>query len=168
MSQPRVAHFCPRCGARLEQRRRNGALRPVCPACDYTVYFDPKVAAAVLVCSADRVLLVRRANDPFRGHWTLPAGFVDAGEDPAAAAAREALEETGLTVTIDRLLDVFHTPDDGGLADIVIVYRASVAGGELRAADDADAAAWFSPADVPALAFLPSQAIVGRWQRGEL
>lgn len=168
MSQPRVAHFCPRCGTRLGLQERTGALRPVCPACDYTVYFDPKVAAAVLICDNGHVLLVQRANDPFQGLWTLPAGFVDAGEDPRAAAAREALEETGLTVTIDRLLDVFHTPDDGGLADIVIVYRASISGGVLRAADDAAAVAWFGLRDVPALAFLPSKTIVARWQRGEL
>lgn len=168
MSQRQAITFCPRCGARLAVQPRRGALRPVCPACDYTVYFDPKVAAAVLICADERVLLVRRANDPFQGAWTLPAGFVDAGEDPRAAAAREALEETGLTVAIDGLLDVFHTPDDGGMADIVIVYRASVTGGTLCAADDADAAAWFRAEDVPALAFLPSTAVVSRWRRGEL
>jgi ADP-ribose pyrophosphatase YjhB (NUDIX family) len=147
---------------------RNGALRPVCPACGHIVYHDPKVAAAVLICADDQVLLVCRANDPFQGYWTLPAGFVDAGEDPRAAAAREALEETGLSVEIDGLLDVFFTPDDGGMADIVIVYRASVTGGMLCAADDAQAAAWFRPGDVPTLAFMPSTAVVTRWQRGEL
>lgn len=168
MSQRAAAVFCPRCGARLGTQPRSGALRPVCPACDYTVYFDPKVAAAVFICADARVLLVRRANDPFQGAWALPAGFVDAGEDPRAAAAREALEETGLTVHIDGLLDVFHTSGDSGMADIVIVYRASVTGGTLCAADDAAAAAWFRADAVPEVAFLPSTAIVARWQRGEL
>ena len=61
---------------------------------------------AVLVEDDGQVLLVRRANEPQRGLWTLPAGFVDAGEDPVLAAERECLEETGLRVKITGLLDV--------------------------------------------------------------
>lgn len=166
MSQPRVAHFCPMCGSALVEQERGGALRPVCPNCDHTVYFDPKVAVAVLILQDERVLLIKRANDPKKGCWALPAGFVDAGEDPQAAGCREALEETGLTVRIDALLDVFHTPDDGGLADIVIVYAASIVSGTLQPDDDAEAVAWFSRSDIPSLAFLPSQRIIARWQAG--
>jgi ADP-ribose pyrophosphatase YjhB (NUDIX family) len=155
------------CGTPLEQRQRTGALRLVCPACDHTVYFDPKVAVVVLILNGGHVLLVKRANDPLRGLWTLPGGFVDAREDPQAAAAREAFEETGLSVTIDRLLDVYFTPDDGGLADIVIAYAASVTGGGIRAADDAEAAAWFSREALPPLAFLPTQRLVRAWAAGQ-
>jgi len=57
------------------------------------------VAVAVLIERDGKVLLVRRANTPQKGMWTLPAGFVDAGEDPAQAAERECLEETGLKRT---------------------------------------------------------------------
>jgi ADP-ribose pyrophosphatase YjhB (NUDIX family) len=95
--------------------------------------------------------------------WALPAGFVDADEDPEAAARREALEETGLIVNIDRLMEVFHTPDDGGMADIVIAYTASIAGGTLQADDDAEAVGWFTRGNIPEIAFLPSQRIIGRW-----
>lgn len=89
-------------------------------------------------------------------------------EDPAAAASREVLEETGLVVKIERLLDVFHTPDDGGLADIVIAYAAAVVGGSLKAADDALDARWFNRDSLPELAFLPTQRILSRWVSGEL
>lgn len=167
MSAPRVAHFCPLCGARLELRHRTGDLRPVCPACDHTVYFDPKVAVVVFIEQADHLLLIRRGNEPLKGLWALPAGFVDAGEDPQAAARREALEETGLTVHIDRLLDVFHTPDDGGLADIVIAYAAHIVDGTPIAADDADAVGWFARDHIPPLAFLPSKQLVAAWIAGE-
>lgn len=168
MTVPRIAHFCPMCGQRLIQRQRNGALRPICPACDHTVYFDPKVAVAVLIRSGDRILLVQRANNPFQGYWTLPAGFMDYDEDPRSAGCREVAEETGLQVQIESLLDVFHTPHDGGLADVVIVYAARITGGTLRPDDDAADARWFTPADVPAVAFLPTQTIVRRWRNGEL
>lgn len=168
MSMKRVALFCPQCGARLEQRERTGAVRPVCPNCDHTVYFDPKVAVVVLILKGDHVLLVKRANDPRKGFWTLPGGFVDAGEDPRAAASREAREETMLDVQIDRLLDVYYTPDDGGLADIVIAYTASVNGGTVHAADDAESAEWFDRHHLPPLAFTPTETIVQAWAAGKL
>lgn len=167
MSMKRTALFCPMCGTRLEQRERTGALRPVCPSCDHTVYFDPKVAVVVLIVNGDHILLVKRANDPKKGFWTLPGGFIDAGEDPRAAASREAWEETMLDVQINRLLDVFYTPSDGGLADIVIAYAASVNGGAVQAADDAEAVEWFDRNELPPLAFLPTETIVKAWAAGE-
>lgn len=166
MGRPRVANYCPMCGAALEMRERFGMLRPICPACGHVVFFSPNVAVIALILQADKILLVKRANDPKRGLWVLPAGFMEWNEDPAEAARREVLEETGLTVQIDRLLDVFHTPDDGGLADIVIGYAAHITGGQLQAADDAEEAGWFSNDDVPPLAFLPTERIVARWRAG--
>ena len=56
-----------------------GRERPVCPQCGWIHFADPKVAAAVLIEKDGRVLLVRRTNEPFRGLWTLPAGFINAG-----------------------------------------------------------------------------------------
>jgi ADP-ribose pyrophosphatase YjhB (NUDIX family) len=149
-------------------RERTGALRPVCPNCDHTIYFDPKVAVAVCIVEQDNILLIRRKINPMQGLWAMPAGFMDYDEAPEEAARREALEETGLEVQIDRLLDIFHTPNDGGLANIVIVYRASINGGTMAANDDAEAVAWFDRENVPEVAFLPTQTIVGRWLNGEL
>jgi ADP-ribose pyrophosphatase YjhB (NUDIX family) len=143
-------------------------MRPVCTTCNHIVYFNPGVAVAVCIMQDDQILLVRRGMEPMRGYWAMPAGFMEYDEDPKAAARREVLEETGLDVQIDRLLDVFHTPSDGGLANIVITYAASIIGGTMQAQDDADDIGWFSKNTVPAVAFLPSQTIVQRWQAGEL
>jgi 8-oxo-dGTP diphosphatase len=96
-------NFCPRCGTPVRHEERFGKVRPVCPQCDWICFVDPKVAAAVLIEQDGRVLLVRRAGEPFRGLWTLPAGFINGGEDPAEAAARECLEETGLSVRVVRV-----------------------------------------------------------------
>src|SRR6266542_1617639 len=106
MSKDILVKFCSRCGAEMTQEYKFGEMRPVCPQCKWIHFVDPKVAAAVLVELDGRVLLVRRINEPFRGLWSLPAGFVNGGEDPAEAAARECLEETGLDVHVTHVLDV--------------------------------------------------------------
>ncbi len=160
-----TVRFCPACGAPVEWRQAYGRLRPVCPACGRVHFFDPKVAAAVLVEDAGRVLLVRRKSDPFRGTWTLPAGFVDAGEDPRLAAERECLEETGLQVRATRLLDVVPGLEHARGASIVIVYQAEITGGVLQASDDAEAAAFFSPGELPELGFEATRRVLAEWLR---
>lgn len=145
--------FCPRCGMGMDRLEKFGRLRPVCPNCGWIYFADPKVAAAVLVEDDGRVLLVRRVNEPFRGLWTLPAGFVDAGEEPARAAQRECLEETGLIVQITKVVDVVPGREHPRGADFVIVYRAEITGGTLQAGDDADRVEWFPLGALPPLAF---------------
>jgi 8-oxo-dGTP diphosphatase len=152
--------FCPRCGAEVAHEDKFGMLRPVCPQCEWIHFVNPKVAAAVLIEQDSRVLLVRRANEPFRGLWTLPAGFVNGGEDPAEAAARECLEETGLIVNVTRVLDVIAGREHKRGADFIIVYLAEVVSGELMPDDDADAAEWFARSDLPPLAFQATQKIL--------
>ena len=152
--------FCPRCGAEVAHEDKYGMVRPVCPQCGWIHFVDPKVAAAVLIEWDGRVLLVRRTNEPFRGLWTLPAGFVNGGEDPAEAAARECLEETGLTVHVTHVLDVIAGREHNRGADFIIVYHAEVISGALLAADDADAAEWFAREALPPLAFKATQRIL--------
>jgi ADP-ribose pyrophosphatase YjhB (NUDIX family) len=101
----------------------------------------------------DQVLFVRRTNEPQRGFWTLPAGFVDAGEDPIHAAERECLEETGLIVQVTRLLDVIATQEHPRGANILISYQAEISSGKLTPGDDADLAVFFPIHELPPLAF---------------
>lgn len=152
--------FCPRCGAVLAAQAHFGCLRPTCPACKWIYFADPKVAVAVLVERENRLLLVRRVNDPQRGRWTLPAGFVDAGEDPACAAERECLEETGLEVKVTGLVDVLAGQEHPRGAHILIVYQARITGGEIQAGDDADGVGFFSPENLPPLAFQSTMQVI--------
>jgi ADP-ribose pyrophosphatase YjhB (NUDIX family) len=145
--------YCPYCGTPVERKMLFGMDRPVCPVCGWVHYADPKVAAAVVVINQGKILLTRRVNEPYQGLWTLPAGFVNAHEDPRDAARRECLEETGLTVALGDLLDVWSVSEHARGADILIVYTATVLEGTLAAGDDADQAAFFDPQDLPPLAF---------------
>ncbi len=119
------------------------------------------MAAAVLIEKDDQVLLIRRVNEPGQGLWTLPAGFIDAGEDPAEAAVREVLEETGLHVRITGLLDVLGNDEHSRGADILILYSAAIVDGDLIAGDDADAADFFSRMQLPDLAFKSTRIALG-------
>ena len=159
MAITQVNH-CPRCGTKVSREHKFGKERPVCPSCGWIYFADPKVAAAVLVEEAGRVLLVRRVNEPNRGLWTLPAGFVDAEEDPARAAERECYEETHLTVRVTRVLEVVAGREHERGADFVIVYAAEVESGTLQAADDADEVGWFVHSELPPLAFKATQKIL--------
>lgn len=158
-------HFCVRCGHPVERALRFGKYRPVCPRCGWIYFADPKVAVAVLVLDEqNRVLLVRRAVEPERGRWTLPAGFLDAGEDPREAAARECREETGLEVGIGPLLDVLYGREHPQGADLLLVYRGFPQGGLLRAGDDVDQVRFFARGQpLPPLAFTSTRVLLQRF-----
>lgn len=130
-----------------------GEKRPACPACGWVHYEDPKVAAGVLILRGREVLLVRRTLDPFVGQWSIPAGFVNAFEDPSLAALRECKEETGLIAELDGFFDLITGREHIRGSDIFLIYRAHILSGTLRAADDADQVGWFSLDDLPPLAF---------------
>lgn len=150
------------CATPLQLQLQMGEKRLTCPACGWVHYEDPKVAAGVLILRGREVLLVRRIMEPFIGAWSIPAGFVNAFEDPAAAALRECLEETGLTAELDGLFDLLTGREHIRGSDILIVYRAHVLSGTLAAADDADQVAWFSLEDLPILAFESTQRLLAK------
>ncbi|MEI8132010.1 MAG: NUDIX domain-containing protein [Leptolinea sp.] len=147
------------------QTEKFGCIRPVCPACGWIYFTDPKVAAAVVIVQDGRVLLTRRINEPFQGYWTLPAGFMDAGENPEETARRECLEETGLHVKITTLIDLISGREHDHGADLVIVYNAEIIGGAMQAGDDADQVEFFPLSNLPALAFAATQKTLQKLQQ---
>jgi ADP-ribose pyrophosphatase YjhB (NUDIX family) len=111
-----------------------------------------RCVGAVVLDDAGRLLLVRRANEPGQGRWSVPGGRVETGETDHQAVIREVAEETGLAVEITRWLgEVQRCAPNGAVLDIHD-YRCRVQGGTLRAGDDADRARW---CDADTLARLP-------------
>lgn len=140
--------------------------RRVCPECEFIHFTDPKVGVGVLILQDDKVLLVKRKMKPEKGKWSIPAGFLDYGEDPKVTAEREVLEETNLEVKIYDLLDVYYNRDalEKGGASIFILYKARLIGGQLKAGDDAAEAGFFGPEDLPELAFTSTRDAIYKWQ----
>jgi ADP-ribose pyrophosphatase YjhB (NUDIX family) len=155
------ARFCIRCGSAMQEQMRFERIRPVCPSCGWVHFSDPKVAVEILVEKEDSILLVLRLNEPCKGLWSLPGGYMDNDEDPARAAERECLEETGLRVRVTRLIDVIQDREYPNGADIVIAYAAQPIGGQLQAGDDAGEAAFFPRSVLPKIAFQVARKVIG-------
>jgi 8-oxo-dGTP diphosphatase len=150
--------FCPVCGAPLEPRvlRAGEPARLVCTSatCGFVFYLDPKVAVGTIITDPDgRIVLVKRAIEPGYGKWVFPGGYVDRGEEVTMAAIREAREEAGLDVRIDRLIGIYSY---AGRTPIIIVYAATMMAGELAVDEEGLEARWFTPSAIPwdDLAFL--------------
>jgi len=108
----------------------------------------------VVIDSAGRILMVKRAEGATRaGYWSVPAGFVDYGEDIRQAARRELLEETGLVAEIGDVLHVASNFHDPAKITIGIWFAGLVTGGALQAGDDAEEARYFHLDELPPLAF---------------
>jgi phosphoribosylformylglycinamidine cyclo-ligase len=145
------AKHCPLCGALLAPGQVEGRRRPRCTRCRYVLYQNPASAAgAVVVDARGRVLLIRRALEPFRGTWTLPAGYQEIDEEPARTAEREAQEESGLVIRAETLLDLLFVSDDPRKPANLALYLCRAVGGSLRPGDDALDAAWFDLDHLPA------------------
>jgi 8-oxo-dGTP diphosphatase len=158
--------FCPRCATGLQLIEKSGAVRPVCPACGFVHFADPKVTVCVLIVQAGKVLLGLRDMEPQRGKWCLPGGFMDYGEQVRAAAAREALEETGLVVEVGELLVVSDWDDTQfNKKGIALAFAATVLSGTPRADDDVAELGWFAVDELPEMAFPSDMLAIKEYHR---
>lgn len=161
--------FCPRCAHLLELREaEEHHLRPVCPNCGLIVYLNPPLAAGVVAERDGKILLVLRGENPGKGLWGLPAGFMEINETVEQAARRECLEETGLNVNLEELLGVWsYYHDVKKSAGVVVLYAARVAGGgSLQAGSDSTDVKFFALEEIPHvdLAFHTHREAIAKWQ----
>jgi 8-oxo-dGTP diphosphatase len=148
-----VPRFCAVCGEPV------GVRAPVsCAACGAEHWLQASRAGAALVVHDGRLLLTRRAHDPWRGRWCAPSGFCDGPEHPATTAVRETLEEVGLRIRVTGYLghwvDEYLAGGEDGVEPqwcAVSYYHAVPANGlELRfQPGEVSEARWFAPGELP-------------------
>jgi mutator protein MutT len=121
----------------------------------------PIVGVGAVVLHEGRVLIVRRANPPLQGEWSIPGGALDLGERLRHGLAREVREETGLEVEVGPLLDVFDSifPDAEGRTQyhyVLIDYLCRPLSGTATAASDASELRWVHPDELEHLGIKPA------------
>jgi len=115
---------------------------------------SPRLTVDGIIIKNEKILLIKRKNDPFKGKWALPGGFVEYGEKTDDAAVREVFEETGLKTTIDKLIAVYSDPNRDPRGHIItVVYKLDINSGELKSGDDASDAKFFDVNQLPELSF---------------
>jgi ADP-ribose pyrophosphatase YjhB (NUDIX family) len=127
--------FCPACGGPVELERPPGDTvdRHVCRRCGEIHYRNPKVVVGTVCSHRDRVLLCRRAIEPRRGYWTIPAGYLEVGESTEEGARREAFEEARARLGELSLLAVYNVVR---IEQVQVLYRAELASPEVAAGEE--------------------------------
>lgn len=142
--------FCPSCASPLVHRIPKGddKLRHCCEACNTIHYQNPKNVVGTLPVQGDRVLLCKRAIEPRRGKWTLPAGFMENGESSLEGAIRETHEEAGARIQVDdnSLYTLFNLP---AINQMYFFFRAELIELEAEPGFETETIALFSEAEIP-------------------
>ena len=117
-------------------------------------YKNPSITADGILLKDKQILLIQRKNDPFKGKWALPGGFVEYGEKTEDTVVREVFEETGLKTKIRGLVGVYSDPKrDPRGHTITVAYVLEITGGTLKAGDDASDVKFFNVNKLPTLSF---------------
>jgi ADP-ribose pyrophosphatase YjhB (NUDIX family) len=158
--------FCPICATPLERVERDETIRLVCPRDGWALYPTPNLAATVVVEHAGGVVLLQRAIEPDAGIWHLPIGHLEFGEPPAAAALREATEETGLHVAEPVFLDFEYSPSygDPAMYYLVFCYRGRAIGGQPRINYENSEIGIFAPDALPDLKWTSQRRALAAWR----
>lgn len=124
--------YCPSCGGAIERRvpELDDRERHVCATCETVHYSNPKVIVGSVCTLGEQLLLCRRAIEPSRGLWTIPAGYLELGETAEEGAVREAWEEARATIAIEGLIAVYSLKR---IDQVQLLYRANLADSNVRA-----------------------------------
>lgn len=117
-----------------------------CTHCGFIEYRNPKVVVGSVVRKEKKVLLCKRAIDPGKGLWTIPAGYLEVGETAEQGAIREAREEANAKIALHGLLSVYSVHQQ---SQILLIYRADLVGSDCSAGSESSDVRLFSWENIP-------------------
>lgn len=141
--------YCPKCREDLALESYNHRPRRICKSCGFVDFHNPVPAAGAIVVRDGKLLLVRRAENPYKDDWCIPAGYMEWDESPSHCAERELKEETGLDIRATSIFEVYSGTDDPRTNAVLILYFCDVVGGEAEAGDDAAELRYCSLNEIP-------------------
>lgn len=130
---------------RLDVPDGDDRTRRICNTCNFVDYVNPKIVAGSVVTRGDEILLCRRAIEPRKAFWTLPAGFMEENETVEDAARREAQEEACADIRIEQVLAVYSVPR---ISQVQVMFRASLASG-IAAGPESEEVGLFAWKEIP-------------------
>ncbi len=120
--------------------------RLVCDRCDWVHYVNPVIIVGSVVTRGDEVLLCRRAIEPRRGYWTIPAGFLEEGESSEEGARREAMEEASAEIELDAILAVYDIPR---ISQVQIMFRGTLVSDDVHPGPESEVVELFPFEHIP-------------------
>jgi ADP-ribose pyrophosphatase YjhB (NUDIX family) len=143
-----MIQYCNQCGANVTFSIPPGDSLPrhVCNVCGHIHYENPRLVVGCVVEWDDKILLCRRAIEPRRGYWTLPAGFMENGETTSQAAIRETHEEAGARILIDApfaMISIAH------INQVHLFYRGRMASPHFAAGEESLEVSLYQPEQIP-------------------
>ncbi len=160
--------YCPQCKTELVKgwEKPHEPERLICPQCNFIYYNNPRPGAGALVIQDGKILLLKRGEEPRKGYWNFPGGYMDTYESPEECALREVKEETGLTIKLEKLFGLYLEKESNeSWTVLAIFYLASVIGGSPQLAPEVMEMAWFLPDTLPLnLAFPHTRKCLEDWK----
>ncbi|NCF17621.1 MAG: NUDIX domain-containing protein [Haliea sp.] len=140
--------FCTSCGNSVSLKIPEGDDRErfVCTGCDLIHYSNPRVIVGCVPVYEGRVLLCKRAIEPRKNYWTLPAGFMENGETTQQGAARETWEEARARVS---QLDLYRVFDVPYISQVYMFYRCELDQGEFGVGPESLETALYTQDEIP-------------------
>ncbi len=120
--------------------------RAVCASCGFVDYQNPKIVVGSVAVWEDKILLCKRAIEPRKGYWTLPAGYLELNETPEDGAVREAWEEACARLQLDRLLAIYSVPR---ISQVQLMFRARLLSPEIAAGPESQVVGLYDWDDLP-------------------
>lgn len=121
--------FCPKCSAELGTRFEGGRDRIACSACNYIFFGEFSIGVGGVVIHDGKALLIRRGEEPNRGHWQIPGGYVEHDEEFDAAVVREVYEEAGIRARVVDILGVRNSLGSPS-TNVYVIFRLELVEGQ--------------------------------------
>ena len=142
--------YCCQCAAELSNSVVPGDThkRMFCRQCGYVAYENPKILVTCFATWGDQLVWMKRATNPQKGAWAIPSGFMEKGETPEEAAARELWEETGARID-PKKLELFLLGSLPSISEVYLAFRGPLESPELVAGEESLDVGLFSVEDAP-------------------
>lgn len=147
-------NFCSSCGHEMENRDVDGTIRKACTKCSFVHWGSYSIGVGALVVKEDKVLLVRRAQEPGKGYWTNPGGYIEQLEPIEETIVREVMEESGVEATVRGIVALRDQPRS--IHNLYVAFEMDYVKGEpIPDGVEVDAAGFYSLAEMETMNVAP-------------